>query len=140
MLRPLGLWRPPAWVVDFMAAHALPACDAAAVSDRHSGALALDAYRESWRQSANGVFADAEIYIAPWGFALNEITVPVRLWHGGEDANFAPFFAEALARELPGCTFRLVPGEGHYSLPMRRAREIVADLLSVAPTGLPSPA
>lgn len=140
VLRPIGLWRPPAWVVSFMASRALPACDAAAVSDRHSGALALNAYRESWRQSAVGVFTDAEIYTAPWGFDLSEIKVPVRLWHGGEDHNFAPFFAEALAREMPGCTLRLVPGEGHYSLPMRRAREIVADLLSVAPVELRSPA
>jgi hypothetical protein len=25
---------------------------------------------------------------------------------------------------------RIVPGEGHYSLPIRRAREILADLLA----------
>lgn len=130
MLRPLGLWRPPAWVVA-CTARALPPCDAAAVTERQSSARALDAFRESWRQSADGVVADAEIYIAPWGFPLRAISVPVRFWHGTEDRNFAASFTVSLSREVPDCTLRIVPGEGHYSLPMRCAREIVADLFSI---------
>jgi len=137
-LRPLGLWRPPAWVVAFMA-RALPPCDAAALTDRRSGALALSAYRESWRQSSLGVFTDAQIYTAPWGFPLHEVRIPIRLWHGIEDRNFAHPFSAALARELPTCTFRLVPDAGHYSLPMRHAREIVADLLSAPESPPPNP-
>ena len=130
--RPLGRWSPPAPIIALMV-RALPPPDAAALTDPISGALAGQAFRESWRQSGRGVFTDAEIYSAPWGFAPGEIRVPVRLWHGTEDRNFAPAFAGALARELPACTFRLVPGAGHYSLPIRHAREIVADLFSVPP-------
>jgi pimeloyl-ACP methyl ester carboxylesterase len=134
--RPLGRWRPPAWIVALMARLALPPSDAAALTDREFGALSLEAFRESWRQSGLGVFTDAEIYSAPWGFPLREVRVPVRLWHGAEDRSFAPAFAEAVARELPDCTFRLMPGVGHYSLPIRHACEIVADLLSAAPIPL----
>lgn len=130
MARPLGLWRPPVWIVSLLARLALPPGDAAAVNDPHFGALSMSAFHESWRQSGLGVFTDAEIYAAPWSFALREIRVPVRLWHGTEDRNFAPAFAEALARELSDCTFRLVRGAGHYSLPLGHAREILADLLS----------
>jgi len=134
-LRPLGLWRPPARVVALLA-RVLPPCDAAALTDPVSGMLALNAMRESWRQSALGVITDAEIYSAPWGFAPRDVRVPIRLWHGTEDRSFAPSFAEAIARELPACTFRLVPDAGHYSLPIRHAREIVADLLAAAPIPL----
>ncbi len=136
MLRPLGLWHPPAWTVSLLARLALPPSDAAALTDREFGTFSMEAFHESWRQSGLGVFTDAEIYAAAWGFALREIRVPVRLWHGTADRNFAPAFAEALARELPECTLRLVPGAGHYSLPILHAREIVADLLSSLPIPL----
>ena len=129
-LRPLGRLRTPPWFVGLTARHLLPPCDVAALTDPSSGALAMNAMRESWRQSALGTFTDAEIYAAPWGFPLRDVRVPVRLWHGAEDRSFAPAFAESVARELPACTFRLVPGVGHYSLPIRHAREIVADLLA----------
>ncbi len=129
-MRPFGRIPTPPWAVGLAARLLLPPCDVAALTDRSSGALALDGWRESWRQSALGNFTDAEIYARPWGFPLGEVRTPVRLWHGAEDRSFAPAFAESLARELPACTFRLVPGVGHYSLPIRHAREIVADLLA----------
>ena len=135
-LRPFALWHPPTWFVSLMTRLVLPPCDTAALTAPDSGALAMNAFHESWRQSALGVFTDAEIYSAPWGFAPREIRTPVRLWHGAEDRNFVPAFAETLAREMPACTFRLMPGVGHYSLPIRYAREIVADLLSPSPIPL----
>ena len=135
-LRPLGLWRPPTWMVALSARLILPPCDTAALTAPDTGALALDAFHESWRQSALGIFTDAEIYPAPWGFALREIRVPVRLWHGLEDRSFAPAFARTTASELSDCTLRLMPGVGHYSLPIRYAREIIADLLSPTPIPL----
>ena len=139
-LRPFGRLRTPRWFVGLTARFLLPPCDVAALTDRISGALAGNAMRESWRQSALGTFTDAEIYAAPWGFALREVRTPVRVWHGAEDRSFAPTFAESRAREIPDCTFRLMPGVGHYSLPIRHAREIIADLLSLPPIPLQTPA
>ena len=128
-LRPFGRMRIPLWFTGLTARFLLPPCDVAALTDRISGALAGRALRESWRQSALGTFTDAQIYAAPWGFALRDVRTPVRLWHGAEDRSFTPAFAESLASELPDCTFRLMPGVGHYSLPIRHSREIIADLL-----------
>lgn len=131
VLRPLGRIPTPPWMVGLGARFLFPPSDVAALTDSGSGRLAVSAMRECWRQSALGTFTDAQIYAAPWGFARGEIRVPVRLWHGAEDRSFAPALAEATAREIPGCTFRLVPGVGHYSLPIRHAREIIADLFSI---------
>ena len=139
-LRPFGRLRIPRWFAGFTGRFLLPPCDVAVLTDRISGALAGDAMRESWRQSALGTFTDAEIYAAPWGFALRDVRTPVRLWHGAEDRSFAPAFAESLAREIPDCTFRLVPGVGHYSLLVLHAREILADLLSLPQIPLQTPA
>jgi pimeloyl-ACP methyl ester carboxylesterase len=131
LLRPLARIPTPPWLVGLGARCVFPPSDVAALSDPDSGQLAATAMRECWRQSALGTFTDAQINAGPWGFALGEVRVPVRLWHGAEDRSFAPSLAEAVAREIPGCTFRLVPGVGHYSLPIRHAREILADLFSI---------
>jgi hypothetical protein len=35
-----------------------------------------ETFRDAWLGSADGVFADAEIYVQPWGFAPEDIKVP----------------------------------------------------------------
>lgn len=127
-LRPFGLWQAPARLVGLLGRAVLPASDVAVLTHAISGGIAMRALHEAWRQSALGAFTDAQIYAAPWGFALGEVRVPVRVWHGAEDRSFAPALAAAVARELPQATFRLVPEVGHFSLPIRHAREILADL------------
>ena len=74
---------------------------------------------------------DAEIYAQPWGFALEEVHVPVRLWHGKKDRTFSFRLAEQIAARLPNCEFHLVNDAGHYSLPIRNMHEILGDLMQV---------
>ena len=75
--------------------------------------------------------ADAQVYAKPWGFSLDEVRVPVRLWHGKEDRAFSVRLAEEIAGRLPDCKARYVAGEGHYSLPIRHIRAILQDLISI---------
>ena len=52
-----------------------------------------------------GIFGggpDAQIYAQSWGFPLEEVRVPVRLWHGKQDRAFAVRLAEEIAARLPG--------------------------------------
>jgi pimeloyl-ACP methyl ester carboxylesterase len=83
---------------------------------------------EAWEGSAEGVITDAEIYAQPWGFPVEEVRVPVRIWHGKQDRNFSWELSQALAARLPNCEARFLDAEGHYSLPIRRVREILEDL------------
>ena len=73
---------------------------------------------------------DAQIYAQPWGFRLEEVRVPVRLWHGKQDRAFAVGLAEQIANRLPDCNAHYVEGAGHYSLPIRYTRQILQDLIS----------
>jgi len=91
----------------------------------------FESQRRAWRGSADGVISDAQIYAQPWGFKLEDVNVPVRLWHGKEDRAFSFRIAEEISRRLPDCTPRFVDQAGHYSLPIRYVREILADLISV---------
>jgi len=108
----------------------LQPCDANVMRDIAAFEACFESQRQAWRASADGLMIDAEIYAQPWGFALEEIRVPVRLWHGKKDRSFHWPLAQSLVKRIPPCREHLVEGEGHYSLPSRRMHEILADLQS----------
>jgi pimeloyl-ACP methyl ester carboxylesterase len=108
----------------------LQPCDANVLRESRAFEVCFESARQAWRSSAKGVMTDAEIYATPWGFQLEEVRVPVTLWHGTKDRTFAPRLAQDVARRLPNCDFHLIDGAGHYSLPIRYIREILADLTS----------
>jgi pimeloyl-ACP methyl ester carboxylesterase len=105
-------------------------CDAESLRDAAAFEAIFESQRRAWRTSAEGVMSDAQIYAQPWGFAIEDVRVPVRLWHGKEDRAFSVRLAEALAKRLPDCKARFVDDAGHYSLPIRHMREILEDLIS----------
>jgi pimeloyl-ACP methyl ester carboxylesterase len=108
----------------------LQPCDANVMRDIAAFEACFESQRQAWRASADGLMVDAEIYARPWGFPLGETRVPVRLWHGRKDRSFHWKLAESLGQRFPHCTMRIVEGEGHYSLPIRRMHEILDDLRS----------
>ncbi len=105
-------------------------CDAESLRDAAAFEAIFESQRRAWRASAKGVMADAQIYAEPWGFALEDVHVPVRLWHGKQDRAFSIHLAQEVAKRLPNCKARFVDGAGHYSLPIRHMREILEDLIS----------
>ena len=107
----------------------LQPCDANVLRESRAFDICFESARQAWRSSAKGVITDAEIYATPWGFSLEEVRVPVALWHGTEDRTFAHRLAKDVASRLPKCEFHLIEGAGHYSLPIRYIHEIVTDLL-----------
>ena len=106
-------------------------CDAASLRDDMAFEAIFESQRRAWRGSAEGVMIDAQIYARPWGFAVEDVRVPVRLWHGVEDRAFAFRLAEGIANRFQNCKARFIPNEGHYSLPIRHMHEILEDLMSV---------
>jgi pimeloyl-ACP methyl ester carboxylesterase len=75
-------------------------------------------------------FARESIIVSnPWGFRLKDITVPVYLWHGEEDANVSLSAARRLAEAIPNCRATFLPGEGHWLI-LDHWEEILTALLS----------
>ena len=108
--------------------HKLPPPDREALADPHAFNVVFRGMRRSWLSCRDGVHDDAILYAGPWGFAPENIRARLDFWHGEEDANFPHHLAERLAARVPGAHFHLVKDEGHYSLPVRRADEILATL------------
>src|SRR6267378_7551436 len=105
-------------------------CDAASLRDDAAFEAIFESQRRAWRGSVEGVMADAQIYAQPGGFSLEDIHIPVRLWHGKQDRAFSVHLAEEVAKRLPDCNARFIDNAGHYSLPIRHMREILEDLVS----------
>src|SRR4029453_16329285 len=106
-------------------------CDAASLRDDAAFEAIFESQRRAWRGSAEGVLVDARIYAEPWGFAIEDVRVPVRLWHGIEDRAFAGRLDRKIANRFPNCKSRFIQNEGHYSLPIRHMHKILEDLMSV---------
>ena len=85
--------------------------------------------REAMRQGTEGCVQDYRIFGDPWGFSLEEISVPVDIWEGGEDQTGPPGYRAFLKRHIPQATVTVVPGEGHLSLLPHQAAAIFSSLL-----------
>ncbi|MEY2480922.1 MAG: hypothetical protein QOI04_1849 [Verrucomicrobiota bacterium] len=131
LVRPFASVRPPIRIRP-MLLKLLPPSDADVLRDAAAFEACFESQRQAWRASVHGVMADAEIYARPWGFSLDEVRVPVRLWHGKIDRAFSFRLAEEIAARLPNCQLRLIENAGHYSLPIRNMREILVDLLATS--------
>jgi pimeloyl-ACP methyl ester carboxylesterase len=106
-------------------------CDEESLRDSAAFEAVFESQRRAWRESVEGVMADAQIYAEPWGFSIEEVRVPIRLWHGKQDRAFSVRLAEEIAARLPNCKARFVDSAGHYSLPIRYMRQILQDLISL---------
>jgi pimeloyl-ACP methyl ester carboxylesterase len=82
-------------------------------------------FREGLRGGAGGAARDLELYASPWAIALKRIEAPVDLWHGEADAIIPAWLARELAGHLPTVTTRFLPGEGHYSVPLKHLETIM---------------
>jgi len=77
--------------------------------------------RQAMQNGTAPVIADADLYLKPWPFQLQQITAPVDFWHGQQDRNIPWTYAAKLAARLPQAQTHWFPKEGHYSLPINEA-------------------
>jgi pimeloyl-ACP methyl ester carboxylesterase len=56
------------------------------------------------------------LYVAPWGFRPEDITVETQIWQGEADNAVSPRVAEFFAGTIPGSKLNMVAGAGHLLL------------------------
>ncbi len=88
--------------------------------------------REAVLQGPRGTQEDLARMVSPWGFRIEDVRVPVHLWHGEADKN-APFaMGRYMAEAIPNSVLTSRPGEGHLSVMAKYAREILEALMEPA--------
>ncbi|MDX3380983.1 alpha/beta hydrolase [Streptomyces niveiscabiei] len=89
--------------------------DLRVIADAGIRSMLIRSYAEALSVSADGWVDDALSFCAPWGFALDAISVPVLLWHGEQDV-FAPAsHTRWLAEHIPGRTVVVHPRAAHFA-------------------------
>jgi pimeloyl-ACP methyl ester carboxylesterase len=84
----------------------------------------MAAEREGQRSGLAGGRDDSLAELAPWGFDVSSIRVPLQVWHGRHD-KFVPFAqGEWLVAHLPHADAHLEAEEGHVSLFERRIPDV----------------
>jgi pimeloyl-ACP methyl ester carboxylesterase len=84
---------------------------------------------EGFRNGTRGHAWETRLLLRPWGFRLEDVRVPVYLWHGTDDHETPVGMARESARRLPDCRPTICEGEGH-SLLFAHWEEILTQLIS----------
>jgi pimeloyl-ACP methyl ester carboxylesterase len=104
--------------------------DQAFCTDAFAEWLAAE-FRGSLAQGVGGAVDDGLAAVAPWGYDLTTITVPVAVWQGAQDAMVPFAHGQWLAAHVPGARPHLYDDEGHLSL-IARLPEILDELKELA--------
>ena len=107
--------------------------DAAALTGEFAEFASLMLHRAG-EQGVVGVRDDGLALVAPWGFDLGDIAVPVAIWQGRQDAMVPYGHGAWLANHVPGAEAHLFEDEGHLSLAVRMDT-ILADLKRLGGVG-----
>ncbi len=64
-------------------------------------------------RNLGGVVEEYRAWARPWGFAPEDLAVPVDVWTGTDDQLVNPSWPHRLAERIPGATLKIRPG-GHF--------------------------
>lgn len=84
---------------------------------------------ESMREGAKGISWDLRLYVREWDFSLDEIQMPLTLFHGEQDMNVPIAFVKRSVETLPTAQLVTYPDEGHISLIMNQFDAIAKALM-----------
>jgi pimeloyl-ACP methyl ester carboxylesterase len=91
------------------------------------------------RDGSGGLVADYLLSCRPWGFALEDVSVPVHVWHGARDRIVPVEHAWQIAASLPTCRTAVALGEGHFFFRRRIAEIVGAAVAQARGARLPAP-
>ncbi len=80
---------------------------------------------ENHRQGPQGELHEMSMLGHAWNIPLQEITVPVHLWHGEDDASAPVAMGRYVANAIPTCQARFMHGEGHLSVAIKYMDEML---------------
>jgi pimeloyl-ACP methyl ester carboxylesterase len=99
--------------------------DAAALTGDLADYLAYSNH-EGLAPGSQGWWDDGRAFGSPWGFELDQISIPVLVMQGRED-RFVPFgHGQWLAAHIPGAEARMLDNDGHLTLLQDRVPEVHA--------------
>jgi pimeloyl-ACP methyl ester carboxylesterase len=109
----------------------MPEADATVLAEPDVAELMALEARLAPATAARAGAQDFTLFTRPWGFRLQDISMPVHLWHGDADQNVPPAHARFMAQRIPRAELHEYPGEGHL-LYHRHVEDIMRTLAEAA--------
>lgn len=81
--------------------------------------------QEAFAQGGHGPAYELTRISIPWGFRVEEISIPVKFWHGGQDNTVPVGMSRENHQKISGSELEIFPEEGHFSLPIRHSERIL---------------
>jgi len=81
-------------------------------------------FAEVVRAGSRGLSLEMTMVARPWGFRLEDIAIPVRLWYGSQDLTTPLFMARFFEEHIPQTILTVFEGDGHQMI-YKRWREIL---------------
>jgi pimeloyl-ACP methyl ester carboxylesterase len=109
----------------------VPDSDKELFEQPQTAVILLGSVQEAFRITSDGAAWEAIMLVRPWGFHLEEIKIPVSIWHGEIDVNDPLQCGQYLRDKIPNAQATFFPGEGHFLI-LKRWGEILTELVSGA--------
>jgi pimeloyl-ACP methyl ester carboxylesterase len=109
----------------------LPDVDRAVLTGEFGEDMAAG-FHEAVRTGVDGWLDDDLAFASPWGFELDEISVPTMIWQGSADLMVPFSHGQWLAAHVPGASAHLEQGQGHLSVGIGALDRILDELLTTA--------
>ena len=138
MLRPLIWWfqnpqrNPERYFRKTFEESSLP--DQKILSQPEIKSMLISNWLEGTRQGVRGFAWEGVILAHPWGFRLEEIDIPVNIWHGDADVSMPLSMAKQIANTISNCNLKVIQKEGHF-LFFKFWEEILCNILTEPPGG-----
>jgi pimeloyl-ACP methyl ester carboxylesterase len=87
----------------------------------------IESFREAVCQGPEAMAPQFVAQVAPWGFRLEDITIPVHLWAGAHDGVTPPELMRRVAEKIPQHTFTVWEDVGHAGL-AKHLRDVLREL------------
>jgi pimeloyl-ACP methyl ester carboxylesterase len=82
-----------------------------------------------FRQGGRGPAWELYLFTRRWDIDASRVPTETLLWHGEADRTVPPAMGRRYAALIPRCRARFLPEEGHFSLPVHHAAEILGELV-----------
>lgn len=86
---------------------------------------------EIFRQGTRGVGLDWKLEARPWGFSLDQVKLPIHIWHGAQDRLVDVRQGKLMANSLPNARLTIYPDDGHITILSNHFEEIIGTLVGV---------
>ena len=102
--------------------------DAAVLTRDFAEQLVRD-FQDGLAPGDQGWWDDNVSHLSPWGFELDSVRVPVKIWHGHQDRFVPVQHGQWLAAHVPGAEADISETDGHLTLLVNRVPEVHERLL-----------